>query len=228
MVKMARLATGLIDTVFPPRCAACRQRGYWVCEDCIATTARFISPMCDRCGIPFGLAACRCPELAPEVIAHRSVGAYGGWLRAAIIAYKYGDERARDVHLGALLATIGHDLGRVDGLVPVPLHRKRLRERGFNQAELLARQVHHLSGIPFIPALTRTRATPHQVGLSGAERMANVNNAFAAVNGVDVAGLRLALIDDVCTTGSTLGECAKVLVRHGAAAVVSMTLAREL
>ena len=77
-------------------------------------------------------------------------------------------------------------------------------------------------------ALERTRATPHQVGLSGVDRIANVNDAFSAINGVDVTGLRLALIDDVCTTGSTLGACAKTLIRHGASEVVSLTLAREL
>ena len=86
MARFARLATGVLDTVYPPRCAACRRRGCWVCDDCLATSARFSPPMCDRCGIPFGLATCRCSELAPELSMHRSVGAYGGWLRSAIIA----------------------------------------------------------------------------------------------------------------------------------------------
>jgi ComF family protein len=184
--------------------------------------------MCDRCGIPIGLARCRCSELAPELSAHRSVGEYGGWLRSAIIAYKYGDERARDVHLGGLLAEIAPGAGVIDALVPVPLHRKRLRERGFNQAELLAHQVELRTGVPVIRALERTRATPHQVGLSGVDRMANVDGAFGPVGGVDVTGLRLAVIDDVCTTGSTLGACAKSLIRSGAVDVVSLTVAREL
>ncbi len=178
MARITRLATGVLDTIFPPRCASCRRRGVWVCEDCLATTTRFVSPMCHRCGIPFGLATCRCPELAPELAAHRSVGAYGGWLRAAIIAFKYGDERARDVHLGTQLATIVPEVGIVDSVVPVPLHRSRLRERGFNQAELLARRVHILTGIEHLNALERTRATSHQVGLSGVDRAANVNDAF--------------------------------------------------
>lgn len=228
MSRFARLATGVLDTVFPPRCASCRRRGVWVCADCLPTTALFVSPLCDRCGIPFGLARCRCAEIAPELSVHRSVGEYGGWLRAAIIAYKYGDERARDVHLGGLLASIVPNVGAIDALVPVPLHRKRLRERGFNQAELLARQVGVRTGIPVLRALERTRATPHQVGLSGIDRMANVDDAFGPVKGVEVIGLRLALIDDVCTTGSTLGACAKSLIRSGATEVVSLTVAREL
>ena len=228
MSRFGRLAIGVLDTVYPPRCAACRRRGYWVCDDCLATSVWFVPPMCDRCGIPIGLATCRCSELAPDLSVHRSVGAYGGWLRSAIIAYKYGDERAREVHLGELLATIVPEVGRIDALVPVPLHRKRLRERGFNQADLLARRIHIRTGIPVLNALERTRATPHQVGLSGVDRIANVSDAFSSINSVDVTGRRLALIDDVCTTGSTLGACAKTLIRHGASEVVSLTLAREL
>ena len=166
--------------------------------------------------------------MAPELAAHRSFGAYGGWLRAAIIAFKYGDERVRNVHLGALLAKVVPEVGTVDNLVPVPLHRRRLRERGFNQAELLARQVHILTGFQVLNALERTRATPHQVGLSGIDRVANVSDAFRLVQGIDVTGKRLALIDDVCTTGSTLGACATTLIHHGALEVVSVTLAREL
>ena len=184
--------------------------------------------MCDRCGIPFALAGCRCSEFAPELAVHRSVGAYSGWLRAAIIAYKYGDERARDVHLGEHLATIVVEVGTIDALVPVPLQRKRLRERGFNQAELLAHQVGVRMGIPVLSALERTRPTRQQVGLSGIDRVANVGDAFGPVTSVDVTGLRLALIDDVCTTGSTLGACARTLIRYGATEVVSLTLAREL
>jgi ComF family protein len=228
MAIIARLATGVLDTVFPPRCASCRRRGVWVCDDCLPSIVRFVPPLCDRCGMPIGLAACRCPEMAPEIAAHRSVGAYGGWLRSAIIAFKYGDERARDAHLGKLLATIAPGPGRIDGLVPVPLHRRRMRERGFNQAELLVRQIQIRTSTPVLNALQRTRATPRQVGLSGVDRTANVADAFELARSVDVTGLRLALVDDVCTTGSTLGACAKTLVRHGAAEVLSLTLAREL
>ncbi len=178
--------------------------------------------------MPSGLAACRCADFPVEIAAHRSVAAYEGWLRAAIIAFKYGEDRARAAHLGKELATIIPDFGMIDALVPVPLHSKRLRERGFNQATLLARQVHALTGVPVNEALVRITSGPHQVGLGAADRAANVRDAFEMREDINVSGLRLALVDDVCTTGSTLGACAKVLIQHGAREVVSLTLAREL
>ncbi len=159
---------------------------------------------------------------------HRSVAAYDGWLRSAILAFKYGEERARGHHLGVTLGGIVPSLGPIDGLVPVPLHITRLRERGFNQAALLARHASELTGVPVSNALTRTRATSQQVGLGAADRSSNVRDAFATIEGVLVAGRRFALIDDVYTTGSTLSACADALRRQGAREVVTLTLAWEL
>lgn len=218
----------MLDTIFPPRCARCRRRGTWVCADCDSRLVRWGPTRCDRCGIPPDLADCTCADFPVEITAHRSVAAYRGWLRSAIIAFKYGEERARAAHLGTELATLVADIGSIDGLVPVPLHPTRQRERGFNQAELLARRVQSLTGIPLRDELIRTRSGPHQVGLGAVDRAANVRDAFMMKPDANVAGLRLALVDDVCTTGSTLGVCASVLINHGAREVVSLTLAREL
>jgi len=218
----------MLDTIFPPRCAGCRRRGTWVCEDCDNRLMRWGPTRCDRCGIPSDIADCRCADFPEDITAHRSVAAYRGWLRSAIIAFKYGEERARAAHLGTELAALVADIGKIDGLVPVPLHPKRQRERGFNQAELLARRVQSLTGIPLRDELIRTKSGPHQVGLGAADRAANVQDAFAMRLDANVSGLRLALVDDVCTTGATLGACAMVLIRHGAREVVSLTLAREV
>lgn len=159
---------------------------------------------------------------------HRSVAAYGGWLRSAILSFKYHDERARAPHLGGQLAGIVPSFGPIEGLVPVPLHPTRLRARGYNQAELLAREASKWTGVPLVLALRRTRATPQQVGLGAEERAANVGDAFAIAPDCGIAGKRLALVDDVTTTGATLGACAEVLIQNGALDVVSLTLAREI
>lgn len=171
---------------------------------------------------------CRCDRFPQGISMHRSVAAYDGWLRSGILAFKYGEERARGHHLGVALAGAVPSLGSVDGLVPVPLHPSRLRERGFNQAALLAKYASERTDVPIVNALARTRSTAHQVGLGAADRQINVRDAFAMVDGILVEGRRFALVDDVCTTGSTLGACADVLLRHGAREVVTLTLAREI
>jgi ComF family protein len=148
-------------------------------------------------------------------------------VRQGIIALKFHDETARAAHLGRHLRPFLAEFGAIDGLVPVPLHPRRLRERGFNQALLLAR--HAAPGQIAVrdDLLTRIRATPHQVGLGAEQRRANVHGAFAVPTGLDLTGLNLVLIDDVLTTGSTLGNCAEALMTAGATSVGALTLARE-
>lgn len=157
----------------------------------------------------------------------RAVGPYGGWLRRAVIAFKYGEEWARAAHLGDALAGAAGEVGPIDAVVPVPLHPERLRERGFNQSLLLAKRVGTQTGIPVMEALLRTRPTPRQVGLGANERAVNVRGAFAGLSGANFAGKRIALVDDVCTTGATLGSCAEVLLGLGASEVIGLTLAKE-
>ena len=129
------------------------------------------------------------------------------WLRAAL-----DDERLRDCQF--------------DVIVPVPLHPARQRERGFNQASLLAELLSAHTSIPCRPLLKRIRYTTTQTALDRSERMENLHNAFRLRKNVDVRGLRVLLIDDVLTTGSTLSECARVLKRAGAKSVHAATAAR--
>lgn len=222
-----RLGIAILDVVYPKRCAECRERGRWVCDHCLAELALFAPPLCVGCGVPVDLAQCRCAEMEPGLAAVRSLGPFDGWLRDSILNFKYYDEWARVEQLGGALARVVAEMGPVDGLVPIPLHASRLRSRGYNQSALLATVVGTSLGVPVAEAVTRIRATDQQARLSGAERVVNVEGAFAIPPDYDPAGMRLVLVDDVITTGSTINACARVLVAGGAS-VRAVTLARQM
>jgi ComF family protein len=151
-------------------------------------------------------------------------------VRQIIHEFKYN----RQIHLRHLVARwLGAALDderlcgrRFDLIVPVPLHPARQRERGFNQAGLLAKLLARQSSIPVKPLLERIRYTNTQTALDRSERMENLHNAFRLRKNADVRGLRMLLVDDVLTTGATLNECARVLKRAGALSVHAATAAR--
>jgi ComF family protein len=151
-------------------------------------------------------------------------------VRKAIHDLKYGSQLYLRHLVGRWLADALEDPRlsdrRFDAIVPVPLHPARKRERGFNQAELLANEVHQLSGIPLRDLLQRIRYTTTQTQFDRNERMENLKGAFRLRRGSNVQGCRVLLIDDVLTTGSTLSECAFVLKTAGAASVRAATAAR--
>ncbi len=160
---------------------------------------------------------------APSIVAARAIGEYDGSLRAIVHALKYGKRRSLARRLAARMEeAAGNLLVDVDLVVPVPLHRRRRRIRGFNQAEEIAR---HL-GVRWADALRRTRSTPSQTDLPAARRHANVRGAFAVRRRQHVAGLCVLLVDDVCTTGATLEACARVLKDAGAREIRALTAAR--
>ena len=143
-------------------------------------------------------------------------------LRDILHVFKYGRRPTLAAPLGERLRRQGGDLlDAADGVVPVPLHPRRRRERGFNQAELLAREL----GRPVLQVLARTRETGTQASLPEAQRHRNVRDAFART-GADIRGLSLVLVDDVATTGATLEACARVLMAAGAREVAALTVAR--
>jgi len=175
-----------------------------------------------------------CHRGDPSVDSLRSFGSYDGTLRAMILLLKY--ERVR---------TLAHPLGnwlaqalathparnQIDMVVPVPLHPRRQRKRGFNQAELLARaltkKLTKNTPLPVQPRLlTRIKNTPPQTGLTVAQREKNMHNAFEVRRKLD--GQRILVLDDICTTGATLNACAQALRRAGAANVYGLTVARVL
>lgn len=225
---VSALGTYVLDVVYPRRCAGCGVRGTWLCPRCEAAGGCFGGALCGPCGVPLALGACHCHGLPASIECVRSVGAYGGWLRGAVVQVKYHGEWARTGHLAPLLARAAADILPVDLLAPVPLHPARQRQRGFNQTEKLAEALAAETGLPVKRLLERTRRTAPQVTLNAAGRQANVRGAFGMATGATVAGQTVLLVDDVITTGSTLGACADVLVAAGAKSVRVVTVAREL
>lgn len=209
-----------------------------VCEDCwMQVRASAPANACVRCGIavfnPAALGPDGCCEPCrlkpPSYDRSLSFSSYDGELRRLIHLFKYDGMRPLAKRLGDRVAELRPRFGEIDLALAAPLHWQRRRERGFNQAALLARRAADAWGCRFHPrALRRVRATPSQAGLSRAERLANVRGAFRVRDRAAVEGRRIALIDDVMTTGATLDACARALKRAGAKTVIAVTLARAL
>jgi ComF family protein len=181
---------------------------------------------CERCGVPQG-SRCVCDEIDPGLDMVRSAAIYDAWLRTAIHHFKYDGEHARFRHLAGLMTSPLLAFGIDITLVPVPLHRTREARRGYNQAALLTKELGARIGLPVEPTLERVIETQRQVGLSAADRALNVRNAFAVIATAKCVDKRIVLVDDVFTTGATLGACAIALKRAGAAWVGALTIARE-
>jgi len=228
----------VLSVVIAPSCAACDElldhptHGA-VCERCWQSIGPLTPPLCDRCGDPLPtwrsislpLALCpRCRRTRRLVDRARAIGPYDGALRKIVHAMKYEGRRSLARPLGHLMRIRGDDmLAGVSCAVPVPLHRSRVGERGFNQALDLAGQL----GVPVVAALRRTRATAMQTGLPAAQRHRNVRDAFALTRaGRALAGATVLLVDDVSTTGATLEACARVLKQAEVAEVRALTAAR--
>ena len=218
----------LLDIVYPRHCSGCGALGVWLCDKCDGGLDLFGADCCPGCGIPWAFGICRCEELPDAIERVRSVGPYAGWLSGAVAQVKYHGEWARLDYLAPLLTRAIADLLPADALVPVPLHASRRKQRGFNQTEKIAVRLSEEIAVPVELALLRSRRTTPQVRLDGEGRQQNVLGAFAISPGHLVAGKRLILVDDVITTGATLGECAQVLRAAGAASVDVVTIAREL
>ncbi len=233
----ARLQATLLDLLFPPRCVECGQRGARLCPTCQRSLKRLAPPWCARCGQPgahVGSSGAGCPSCAqhPAVLnGIRAAFEFGGPLRAAIHALKYKQGRDLARPLAELMLPSWRHLPQAVDVViaPVPLHPERQRERGYNQSELLACFLGPAVGVPVASdLLERTRATMPQVTLDAQARRRNVDAAFGVRPGrtQQVAGRRFVLLDDVCTTGATLGACAVALTDAGAQNVWAFTLAR--
>jgi ComF family protein len=209
---MRELARAVADAgaaaLVPPRCAGCDAPGSWLCLEC---------------------------RDAPEPVSAavgplhiRAAGAYEGGLRRAIQRCKYQGERALADDLGGLVAAVvARDLAlgaRIDAVVPVPLHRERVRSRGYDQAALLATAVGLRTGLPVIATIHRIRQTRPQVELDRTDRARNVEGAFVAEAG-SLRGSRVALVDDVATTGATLRAAARSARAAGARDVRAYVIA---
>jgi ComF family protein len=218
----------LLDLFFPPRCPGCGRVGFTFCGACQARIEPPTAPACIRCGHPTDAEqlcpTCRETPSSLDRIASSAIFAHP--LRDAIHELKYNDGRSLARPLGARMAAAWRQGNfAADVIIPVPLHAARLAERGYNQSALLARIVSREVGVPINEtALVRAKATQQQATLKALERRKNVEDAFACRG--DVAGKNVVLVDDVCTTGSTLEACAAALCAAGAASVWAFTLAR--
>jgi ComF family protein len=227
-----------IDLLYPPRCLLCRAflASGSLCGSCFSAFSRLVSPVCPICGGPFadGIQedhVCEeCLRKRPYFHSAASPYLYDGRIMDAIHQFKYEGKPHMAKVLGPLLASFGRErLSGQSGLLimPVPLHPKRLKQRGYNQSLLLARHVSTgmNASLDFM-SLRRTRDTQVQTGLKKDERRRNVKRAFGVADRHAVKDKTILLVDDVATTGSTLNECAKVLRKAGCSKVYCLVLAR--
>jgi len=226
-----QIKTSVLDLLFPLHCLGCGSEGSMLCATCCQTLPSIKQPICQGCGTPL-----KQGNLCPSCISHplsidgiRSVLLFTGLVRQAIHEFKYRHIKAMAAPLGGFLA----DFLRTyplpgDILVPVPLHPRRHRERGYNQAAMLAGELGRLSGLPVVAdRLVRQRDTITQARAASAlERRSNVHDAFSCR--LELEGKRMLLIDDVCTTGATLDACASALRAAGSGPVWGLTVAREM
>jgi competence protein ComFC len=226
---LARIWETALDLVFPPRCVSCRAWGAFLCRLCLAGAMRALPPRCWVCWMPSNLEVCgRCRVERPAFSEARSVFAYEDAARDAVHALKFnGVSAVAGVMAEQMASLLERWAPPVDAVVPVPLSVSRLRTRGYNQSELLARSLARATGIPLVRgAAVRARSTPPQARQPDeAARRANVSKSFLP-GGKRISG-NVLLIDDVLTTGATLDACARVLLGNGADGVVALTFARE-
>jgi len=228
----------VLNLLYPPHCAICRadtSSGVHLCAACWKTAPVISPPFCQICSEPAEGAietAFTCPKCLDRgfhfdnaIAAYRSAGV----VRETIHRFKYNQKYYLRHVLGEWLADNLADArlqAPFDGIVPVPLHPTRERERGFNQARVLAKILARRTDAPLLDVLRRIRYTTTQTRLDRETRIRNLRNAFRLREKAAVRGLHLLLIDDVLTTGSTVDECARVLKAAGAASVRVVAVAR--
>ncbi len=230
--QVAKLGEMALALLFPQHCLGCGKEGNFFCSSCNNSLPRIIPPLCPLCGRPqsSGILCPGCVSWQAGIDGIRSPFRFDGVMREAVHQLKYRHLRVLAVPLARLLndyLVTSPVPGEV--LVPVPLHRRRLRERGYNQSGLLARELGKLSSLPVMDnCLVREKPTPPQARTKTvAERQSNVASAFTCRDD-RLRNKQVLLIDDVATSGATLDACARALKAGGAAAVWGLALAREI
>ncbi len=240
---MKGILAALADLVFPPLCIACGNLADHAgtnpfCAACRSLVPLIKPPICPRCGLSYPA------EEGPDHLcgdcitskayysAARAIGRYESVLLDTIHLLKYRGRTVLGEVLGRFMADHDYPSFRIADstlIIPVPLHRKRLRHRGFNQSLLLAREIGKRHALPVVfDILERTVETQPQVNLGRDQRGQNVKGAFTVSDPEGIKGEKVLLVDDVYTTGSTVRECARVLRKAGAADVAVLTLARAV
>jgi ComF family protein len=230
--QLTKLKGIALDLLFPRWCIGCGREGDFICLSCRQSLLRIMPPLCPKCGLPQS-SAMLCPSCISwqaEIDGIRSPFQFDGVIRQAIHQLKYRNLR---VLAGLLACWLNNYLASnpVPGqvLVPVPLHQKRLRERGYNQSRLLAQELCKLTKLPLVAdCLIREHNTPPQARTATVgERHSNVAKAFSCRDH-RLQGKQVLLIDDVATSGATLDACARALKEAGATSVWGLVLAREI
>ena len=221
-----------LDLLFPQRCVGCGKEGNFICQSCCSSLPRVMPPLCPKCGRPqpSGILCPSCVGWQAEIAGIRSPFRFEGTVRQAVHQLKYKNLRALAAPLAKMLNDylIANPIP-AEVLVPVPLHRKRLRERGYNQSSLLAKELGKLINSPVVyDCLIRQQNTPPQARTATVdERRKNVADAFTCV-GERLRNQQVLVIDDVSTSGATLDACAQALKAAGAVSVWGLALAREI
>ena len=229
--KWTRASQAALDWLFPPRCAGCGDLGTVWCAKCQANVTKISPPFCSHCGLPLEptgyCAACAAHRFA--FTAGRSWGVYWGGLRQAILSLKHRQNPNLGLALAEnLLALYTQQAWSVDLLIPIPLGQRRLRQRGYNQIDLLGRPFARQAGLPYASnVLIRQHETLPQFELNAAERWDNLHGSFRA-DPASLGGISVLLVDDIMTTGATLDAAAQALRAAGARRVYAITLARTL
>ncbi len=233
-MRIVRRFGFLVDFLYPQRCLVCgKAGGGWVHSHCREMLPYLSGPVCRVCGLPLSpgenckSAICRMPARPFDRV--RSVFVHKDSARQAVLKLKYQGVYSLAEFLGEEMARAARNYGlsNADLVVPVPLHNLRQRDRGYNQAELLAKSLGHQAGLAVQAGLlVRNRQTRTQVGLNLSQRAQNVAGAFSWA-GTPLSGQAILLVDDVCTTGATLAESARALKEAGADRVDALTLTRE-
>ncbi len=244
---MLRAALDALSSIlFPAPCRICQEpltsaSSIPICLECLSSFERLVEPLCQHCGRPFVSGV---PAQAQQALCYvcrrgvysfqlaRSHAAYNDPMMKAITLMKYEQVTRLGNWFAARLAervAENPEALAADVVIPVPLHPLRQRERGYNQAELIARPLAKRLGIPLRTyLLVRTKPRPAQHRLTRHERWQTVRGAFATRAGAQVDKLRVLLIDDVFTTGATLDSCSRTLLQSGAARVIGLTVARVI
>lgn len=231
MLKLTSFRETALDFVFPRVCLGCNWSSVYICPDCSLKLIKISPPFCPRCGRPQidGALCPVCFQNKSSIDLLRSVFIFEGIIRKAIIELKYNNIRALAKELAVMMSEYYKD-STIPGeiLVPVPLHSRRLKNRGYNQSFLLSHYLGNLINLPVSSGcLVRTRDTSPQVLSVGyAERLMNVSGAFTCRND-SLNGKSVIIVDDVYTSGATLEACAEALRDSGCTLISGFTLARE-
>ena len=229
---LAKLKGRALDLLFPQGCVGCGKGGEFICSACRRSLPRIMPPLCPRCGKPqpSGILCSGCVGWQAEIDGIRSPFRFDGVMRQAIHQLKYRNLRALAQPLAGLLQDyLATNPVTGEVMVPVPLHQKRLRERGYNQSSLLAKELDKLINLPVVDdCLIRQRQAPPQARAATlGDRRNNVADAFSCRDR-RLQGKQVLLIDDVSTSGATLDACATVLKANGVPSVWGLVLAREI